>query len=418
MTLISKVEGNIWKKANYLLILAIAVTLPFGFFFKINSLSTILLLVASLFQFRISRRNKLIYFFVAFYFLHVIGVGFSSNVEQAFFELEKKASLLIFPIVFFSIPNIEQRQFNHVLLSFIISCFIASIICISYAFYQYKLTGTSEYFFYFPLTDIIGTHPIYLAMYICFATFILVYLSLAQDYEQAKHKKLLFVGIIGYFIIILFLLSARAEIAAFSIIALASIIYYFFQRNQLMKGVRIITLLLIVFAALIYFVPNNLERFKEAINYNGEYSIDKQWGGRALRLLKWDCSLDIIKNNFLFGVGTGDAQDELQKCYKEKNYSPLLYWPDMKYNAHNQYLQSTIDLGIPGFALLLLCLIVPLVEASKSKNYLFISFLVLFSICCLTESMLEVNKGIVFFAFFTSLFMNQRSKNDVRQTYL
>lgn len=399
-------DSNVLKKVNYFLILAIAVTLPFGFLLKINNLFSILLLVAWLFQFRISWSNKLMYVFVAFYLLHVIGISFSSNVNQAFFELEKKISFLIFPIVLSGIPNIGKKQFNYILIGFALSCFFASVICISYAFYQYIATGTREYFFYYPLTDIIGTHPIYLAMYVCFDIFILVHLYLVEDYEQTRIRQLLFAAVIGFFIIILFLLSARAEIAAFSIIALAAIFLYFFKRKELWKGLGIMTLLLVVFAGLIYFIPNNLERFKEAINYKGEYSINKQWGGRALRLLKWDCSLDVIKGNFLFGVGTGDAQDELQKCYQSKNYFPLLHWEDMKYNAHNQYLQSALDLGLIGLSLFLLCLFVPAYWALKSGNCLFLSFIALFAICCITESMLEVNKGIVFFTFFTSLFMS------------
>ncbi len=170
-------------------------------------------------------------------------------------------------------------------------------------------------------------------------------------------------------------------------------------------------LLGIFFIALILFIPSNLDRFKEAINYKSQYEIDKQYGGRSTRELIWSCSIQVIKNNILFGVGTGDTQDELQKCYKideDKNWA-LLYRPDFQYNAHSQYLQTFIDLGLFGFVGLLLCILIPACIAVKNKNYLMLSFIALFSIACITESMLELNKGIVFFSFFISLFFGERN---------
>jgi O-antigen ligase len=111
----------------------------------------------------------------------------------------------------------------------------------------------------------------------------------------------------------------------------------------------------------------------------------------------------------LIGVGPGDTQDELQKCYQldeDKNWA-LLYRPDFQYNAHSQYLQTFIDLGIVGLLLFLATLVVAAFIAIKHYDYLFLSFVVLFSFACLTESMLELNKGIVFFSFFISLFLNR-----------
>ena len=130
------------------------------------------------------------------------------------------------------------------------------------------------------------------------------------------------------------------------------IIYIFAKKGQLKKSLLILIPICIVFLLFIFFIPINRERFKEAINYKGRYSVDKIWGGRALRELNWDCSKKIINNNPLFGVGTGDVQDELQKCYTENNYYQLTYWENTKYNAHNQFLETTIGQGIIGLFLL------------------------------------------------------------------
>jgi O-antigen ligase len=404
MTLDNGIKQERFDKVNYFLILVIAITLPFGFLFKINSLFSILLVVAWLFQFKLSLKSALIRIFISFYILHVIGACYSSNLDQALFELEKKIGFLLFPLVLSAIPTIKKKYFINILAGFVTSCFVATLTCLSYATYHYLSTGSYDHFFYFPLAEIVRMHPIYLAMYTCFAIFIVVHLYFKETFWQSQYKKLVFAGVIGYFFLILFLLSARSVIMAFGIISVVAIIVYSFQKKQLLIGLGTIAALFIIASSLVYFIPTNLERFKEAINYKSQYSIDKQWGGRSLRLLKWDCSIDIIKQNMLFGVGTGDAQDELQKCYEQKNYTPLLFWENVKFNAHNQYLQTAIDLGLIGLILFLACIIVPLLNAIRHQNYLFISFVTLFALCCITESMLELNKGIIFFTFFTSLF--------------
>lgn len=402
-------------KLSYFLALAIVITLPFGFLLKLNNLFSILLIVAWLFQFKLAMQSKLIRFFLAFYTLHVIGVFYSSDLDQAFFELEKKIGFLLFPIALLGIPRIEKKHFTIILIGFVASCFVATLVCVSNATLQYLSTASFDHFFYFPLAEIIRMHPIYLAMYTCLAVFVTVHLYFKEDFCLYRFRILLFAGIIGYFSLILFLLSARTVTVAFCIIAVVSIIVYFFRKKQLFIGVGTIAALLVFASSLIYFIPTNLERFKEAINYKSQYSIEKQYGGRSTRELIWSCSFQVIKKNILIGVGTGDAQDELLKCYQldmDKNWA-LLYRPEYQYNAHSQYLQTFIDLGIVGVLAFLACLVVPAIIAIKYNDYLLLSFVILFSLACSTESMLELNKGIVFFSFFSSLFLNRYNSSEI-----
>jgi O-antigen ligase len=157
-------------------------------------------------------------------------------------------------------------------------------------------------------------------------------------------------------------------------------------------------------SGLVYFISPINERLKEALNYKGEYPIEKQWGGRALRELKWSCAVELIKKNFWTGVGTGDVQDELDECYKLHNYVPLLYWKDTRYNAHNQYLETFVELGIAGILILICCFGFALIVSMLRKNFLYFILILLFAISCLTESFLERQHGIVFYALFNSLF--------------
>ncbi len=396
------------NQLNHYLLLGVAVTLPLGTY-RFNNLFIILLIVNWLMRFQFSVKNKYIYVFGGYYLLHVFGILYSDNITQALFELEKKIGFLAFPLILYN-SDLTKKQLRFILIGFVISCLAVSGVCLGNAIYQYFASGSTEFFFYYPFTEIIGIHPIYLSMYICFSIFIVLYLYTTTVSPSPLQRIVCAITLIE-FVLIIFLLSARAEIVAFSLILFLGIIIYYKRKGALMKAAVLIAGMLLIFAGLVYFNPVNRERFKEAINYNSEYSIDKQWGGRALRFLKWSCSIEIIEHNLLWGVGSGDAQDELQKCYEDRHYSALLFWPDIKYNAHNQYLQTAISFGVIGLSLLLACFGGAAYEGVRQKDYLFISFVLLFCMACVTESMLEVNKGINFFTLFASVFLYVR-RND------
>jgi len=133
-------------------------------------------------------------------------------------------------------------------------------------------------------------------------------------------------------------------------------------------------------------------------------SLGKSWGGKAIRLAIWSCSKDILQNNWLFGVGTGDVQDNLQEAYeKRKFYFASRY---NRYNAHNQYLQLWIGNGIISPILLIGCLIIPLFLLYRNNTLKspYTLFLVFSALIFFTESIFDTNKGIIWYSFFNSIF--------------
>jgi O-antigen ligase len=141
---------------------------------------------------------------------------------------------------------------------------------------------------------------------------------------------------------------------------------------------------------------------QNGILLNKDSSLGKSWGGGQLRAAIWKCSWDVVKKHWVFGVGTGDAQDSLQAAYeKRKFYFASRY---NTYNTHNQYLQETVTLGIPGLLVFLACLIMPLfVRFDVPGKLLYGLFVVSFLFACITDTPLELNKGIILYSFFNSL---------------
>jgi O-antigen ligase len=98
-------------------------------------------------------------------------------------------------------------------------------------------------------------------------------------------------------------------------------------------------------------------------------------------------------------VGTGDVKDHLLEKYREKQLYNAL---GLELNAHNQYLQTMLALGIIGLLILLLNIVLPALYGMEMKHYLYLIFLILVAFNFLFESMLETQAGVVFYAFFNA----------------
>lgn len=126
-------------------------------------------------------------------------------------------------------------------------------------------------------------------------------------------------------------------------------------------------------------------------------------GGSTLmqRYIYLEASWQIIKKNFLFGVGTGDGKDSLIEYYKTTNVNlDQQYW----FISHNQYLTVWIGSGLVGLALFLFGLLFPFFN-EKGYNYLpCIAFFVIILLSMLSEDTLETHIGLSFFAVFYSIF--------------
>jgi O-antigen ligase len=133
--------------------------------------------------------------------------------------------------------------------------------------------------------------------------------------------------------------------------------------------------------------------------------------GTVARKEIWKVSIGLIRQHFIFGVGTGDVKDVFMEAYRQQNLSPIF---KKKLNAHNQYFQTFITLGIFGFSLMVACLLVPAYRSLRKEDYLYTLFLLIFAINILFESMLETQAGVVFYAFFNAFLFSKSAGTDAQ----
>lgn len=126
------------------------------------------------------------------------------------------------------------------------------------------------------------------------------------------------------------------------------------------------------------------------------------------RIAYWKAGIEIIKQNWLFGVGTGDVQSAFDAEY-ERSHSLLL--PENRLRAHNSYLTSWISFGILGITFFLLIIFLYLKWQVNQQNLIGIMFILVAMSTFLIEDTLETQMGVSFFAFFYGMFASKRTNS-------
>jgi O-antigen ligase len=348
-------------------------------------------------KFRVLFTSRPALIFIAFFLLHLIGMIYTKNVDSGLFDIQVKLTLLLFPLIYVSRP-IHRRQMYFVFYSLITGCIVVSLIMLARAFSIYNDTGENQFFY--EQFSFLG-HPGYLSMFMNVAIAWLVLGMLEKNRPFKAMPRFWAALIVAFLSVIIVLLSSKLGILTLFLIFLGAAIYYILDRKKYLIGFSAILALVLSVSALLYFVPEISARVTRAVTVLTSESTDVQDAeSTAVRLLVWKASNEIIARNPFIGVGTGDTKDELLEEYKKDGMTGAL---SNNLNCHNAYYQVFVSLGLIGFLLFILHLLAPLRIAYRRKNTIYVLFLLIVMFNFLTESMLERQTGVLFFALFNSL---------------
>lgn len=355
-------------------------------------------------QFKTGIKNKNLWWLLAFFFLTAISALFSTNKTEASFNVEIKMSFLVFPYLFFCFkwpPQIIKRC----LVSFISGCFFACMILILRSTY-YAFTGHAEYFFYTQFSVFI--HASYFAMYLILAITLVVLLYPAWFSTQKNVIYTSYFFVIT-FVVTIFLCSSKLGLISF-FMAIPLIFFYKFKKFLSIKKVLALIVAILVLGIVAYTVfPSAFERLSSLTTVSSS-TLDKTSSeSTTVRILIWEQCLEIINNNFWLGANVGDANDALYKAYADNGLTGALAH---NFNAHNQYFQTFIGLGIIGFLLLFVLTCGYIIKGIIKKHFLLMLFSLIIVLNFLVESMLQTAAGVLFFVFFFCLF-NLTSEEDL-----
>jgi len=207
--------------------------------------------------------------------------------------------------------------------------------------------------------------------------------------------------ILLFFTLMIVLLSSKAGLLLWlSVIGFYTVILVF-KCKRWVSGLTFLALAMTVFVILLLSFPNAATRVSQAKqDMTSSDAFESSARSTGDRVLIWRASKEVVERNFLIGVGTGDVRDELMTEYKKENVITIF---KHYLNAHNQYIQTFIALGICGLLLLVAMMAVPAIFSFRRENYIYFAFLFIVAISMFVESMLERQEGVVFYVFFNTL---------------
>lgn len=342
---------------------------------------------------QLSLKNPGLWLFL-FYFMHIVGLIHTENMAFANMDLGMKATLAIFPVFFLLYqPLVRWPVFVK---CFVFGAFASILVNVALSMEAFLSSGAFYYMRGSNLSQMM--HRGYWAVYLLMA-----YLFLLKMAIVAVDRIKIFLNLLGALFIAVFVVLSESKVG-YLLLAVISIweVVKFIKAHKNKWLIPIAAAVFVGGGILVYaLMPSAVQRISKTFEVMSKplESYDKTGAeSTTARLFVWDASVDLIKENFWFGVGTGDIKDELRQRNLDKGYTGVA---EMNLNCHNQFLNSHVAIGVFGSLFLLMTIVSNLFKFNPDPfrswrlGIVFILFIAL-----LPESMLEVQAGIIPYAFF------------------
>jgi O-antigen ligase len=285
--------------------------------------------------------------FILFVLMHYVWLIGTENIEQAKFLINKmKFGLYI--IIFATF--VQKEYFSKVISGFIFGIFVSEFI--SYLIF-FDIIPNSIYFYNeviyqaTPQNPTPFTNHIYYSIFLSFATSIILYNIIKIN--NWNSKKIIYMLFFITITINMFLQASRTGYILYFLMILFTLIYIY--KSKILK---IIPIILVIFSILSYIIYQNSNTFKERMiqtynSINQVYYNENYDSSLGKRIGIYYYGIEAIKNNILFGVGTGDIMDE---TFKQIDNNKDKHLEDMT-TLHNEFLNAQLRFGIFGPIVLL-----------------------------------------------------------------
>ncbi len=330
------------------------------------------------------------------YLLYLAGMLWTANTAAGWFDLQVKAGLLGIPVMLMAMRP-GKKLLQRAELTFVAGVLLSTFITVALKLVAGHGTGR---FYYISLGKPMGLHPTYYGMMTGLAVLFLAFRLYRARHEWPDWKKRLSLAALAWLVVFFFLLASRGCLVAGLVIGSIAWARFTFIGN-LKKGLGMIAAAILLMAGLYFLFPYPFQRMANATRWVQPEQRKDYKNSATVRLAIWEAAVQATADNLPFGAGTGDAKDILGEKFRQEGKEVLF---EKKLNAHNQFLQTTIAIGLPGLLVLLLALGWPAWLAWKKRQWLFFYWLMLIGINMLFESTLEVQAGVLFISYFYPFF--------------
>lgn len=306
--------------------------------------------------------------------------------------------LILTPIFISQYSSFGRDDLGKTIKIFSITLLLYFVICTLNAGMLFMQDHHVSHFFYHNLVSLFDNNAIYISLAV--ATCILFIFNIPTK----KGNDYLLLFFLGVFLLVL--ASKNLIITTFLLMGLT-----LFKNKIKLKTSAIISALLMLTVLVIVFSENPIkERFQEELNLNphhvltGQDFYDYKFNGIEVRLFQWRLMGEMISNHQvgILGLGLHNVDYLLAQYFSYYN----LYKGYFQINFHNQFLQTTGEIGFVGLGLLLSIFARAIYVAIKYGNRYETFFVLLFLSSFFTESFLSRQKGVILFATLVSLILS------------
>jgi O-antigen ligase len=371
-----------------------------------------------------------LFFLISLYLLMVVSVFWSIDAENTKTALFKEIPLLLIPLCFLFFQELTKETKQKIIKYYSYGIVLFSVFYLFKAIIRFYISQNVDVFFYHELVTK-EVNAIHVSVYVAIAFFYFFIKSIKSTFDYA--------AIVVLFLMV-FLLSSKNIIVVFIGLMIVYQLFYAKSAKKLrLKNLIVFTVLLFSFA----FIGKIKDRFKQeyetimtdstvndviakggGIIYN--VSIKQAWTnstfqpndyfpGTAFRVYQFRIFIEMLQEDGIFWNGYGLNASYSKIAQKGVFYNVFLGTSEMQgyqtKNFHNQYVQNFAELGVFGFLILIIMLIINLRNGINNKDFIHIAFAILMISLFLTETFLWRQRGVVFFTTMYCLFNSGIYKN-------
>jgi O-antigen ligase len=340
------------------------------------------------------------------FLVYGLGLLYTENLTYGFQKIETRLSLFILPIVLPTLIHAHwQKNKEKYAMWFIGAATLGSLICIvrglTFCFQEqsawesgtlYAIPVGYNYVFSSHLTGFI-MHPGYYAVFVLMAIFMLINLWLSN---RKKFLNIWSVLVLLVLITLVFLSYAKAALLVLLVLCgiLGVQVAVRFKKliYLLYSGLLAIFVLIIFY----FFVPNTQERIQAIIDVQNESTLDPtSTESTQARVHAWMAAKATMSKSPWIGFGTALS---------------------VELNAHNEYFQTGLALGLMGILFLIAPMLWSVLRAVRTKNFMLGSWAIAAILVFLFESYLNTLAGALFFSLFFVIFaLMNFSENEAHE---
>lgn len=331
---------------------------------------------------------------MALWGLYAVSLLWTTNIPEGFLRVYKALPLLILGFYFLvSDPTVYTwRRIRAVLWTQAAVLVVLFVVRLAVMLWKAVFDGVG----YSGLTGdrFYHLHHAYMAYFLLMSIGFL-YSETIRLWEGITHwYRMAFVAAIVALAAFVLFVNSRAGVLGLAMVAVLCLVHLAFVRHKWRAALVVAGALAVTAGSVYMLLPNSAQRLSNTV-------IDPEENQKPdARVTIYSIALKALADQ-PFGYGVGDYMDVLGEYYAANGYKSGI---TQRQNSHNQYIDTTLAIGVAGLALLLSLLLVFFIIAWRKRDVAAVIFLLVTAESIMFEAMLYRQWGLLLFCIAYGLF--------------